>query len=208
MPDPWVVPKLWPGETCFILGGGPSLEAVNIDQLQGRRVIAVNLAFMLAPWIDVMFFGDRVFGQQFRRELLHGSFGGLRITVAHQYADEPGFHWVRKDARKYGICPRRDSLRWNLSSGACAIGLAAHFGVGRIVLLGYDMRLINDRNNYHTAYDRFRAPERNPYAHFLKPFPDIARDLHELGIECVNATPGSALQEFKIVEPEEALCYA
>jgi len=54
----WRVPRLWPGGECFILGGGPSLKDVDMSRLKGHRVIAVNNAFKLADWIDVMFFGD------------------------------------------------------------------------------------------------------------------------------------------------------
>ena len=57
-PPLWTAPRIWDGGECFILGGGPSLAAVDVGQLRGRRVIAVNQAYKLGDWIDVLFFGD------------------------------------------------------------------------------------------------------------------------------------------------------
>lgn len=57
-PPFWKAPSMWDGGQCFILGGGPSLTVEQVESLRGRRVIAVNQAYKLGDWIDVLFFGD------------------------------------------------------------------------------------------------------------------------------------------------------
>jgi len=57
-PPLWTAPRIWDGGECFILGGGPSLRVEQVSSLQGHRVIAVNQAYKLGNWIDVLFFGD------------------------------------------------------------------------------------------------------------------------------------------------------
>ena len=46
------VPRLWPGETVAILGGGPSLTPADVDFCRDKaRVIAIKEAHRLAPYL-------------------------------------------------------------------------------------------------------------------------------------------------------------
>ncbi len=185
----------------MILGGGPSLAQVDLSLLAGRHVIAVNNAYKLGPW-DVMFFGDGGWLRAERERLV--SFTGIKVTVAKEHLDEPGLLVVKRSRGRFGISEDPGVLTWNLHSGACAINLAVHLGVRRIVLLGYDMRKIDGQSNWHADYPP-QPPSKNPYPRFLMPFEAIARDLARLQVEVVNATPGSALTAWPIVDPAGAL---
>ena len=59
-PKPWTVPALWGSdETAVCLGGGPSLAPQQVDTVRGKaRVVAVNDAYRLAPWADVLYVCD------------------------------------------------------------------------------------------------------------------------------------------------------
>lgn len=197
----WQIPKLWPGGECFIIGGGPSIRSLDINRLRGHRTIAVNVAFRIAPWADVMYFGDCRLFDKIGVELL--SFAGLKITTCERHVDKPGIQVVKKRNNPMGLAPDSSVLGWNLSSGAAAINIAAHMGVRRIVLLGFDMRRVDGRCNFHDDYPAH--PNKNPYKRFMVPFAAIARDLERLHIECVNAAPGSALDVFPIVDPDTVL---
>src|SRR3972149_821520 len=49
----------WRGERCFIIGGGPSLAGFDFERLRGQgRIIAVNKAYLDAPFADILFFMD------------------------------------------------------------------------------------------------------------------------------------------------------
>ena len=59
MPEVWAVPPIWRGATVVCLGGGPSLTAADAAQCRGRaRVIAINDAYRLVPWADLLYFCD------------------------------------------------------------------------------------------------------------------------------------------------------
>lgn len=202
-PKLWKVPKLWPDATCFILGGGPSLNNVDIDRLRGSRVIAVNNAYQLGDWIDVLFFGDCRWYHVHKKRLL--DFAGLKVTRCEAHRTQPGIKAIKCMNRVNGLSKNPSLLSWNLSSGACAINLATLLGVKKIVLLGFDMRKIDNRNNWHSEHPGSVNPKHNPYVRFVKRFTSIAKDLKGLNVECINATPGSGLTDFPIVDPEIVL---
>lgn len=59
MPEPWRLPRTWDGETVIILGGGRSLTQDQVDYCRGKaRVIAINKAYQLAPWADMLWAPD------------------------------------------------------------------------------------------------------------------------------------------------------
>ena len=201
---PWRVPRLWPGGECFIIGGGPSVKHVDVDALRGRRVIAVNMAYKLGDWIDVLFFGDC----RWLRDNVKGlsTFAGLKVTTCEQHRGRPGIHVVKRRNSPQGLSSDPATVTWNLSSGACAINLAVHFGVKRIVLLGYDMKSQGATHHWHDYYVPARKGKRyNPYTRFTKPFPSIAEALKKKKIECVNACDDSALNVFPVIKLEDVL---
>jgi len=78
--------------------------------------------------------------------------------------------------------------------------------VKRIVLLGFDMRKVDGKTNWHDDYGVPKKFQFNPYSRFLKPFDGIAKDLNRQNVECVNATPDSALDVFPKLSLDEVLC--
>jgi hypothetical protein len=203
-PRLWEVPRIWPEGECVIIGGGPSLIGVDMDSLRARRTIAVNMAYKLGDWIDVMFFGDCRFYNWNAGDL--SKFAGLKVTSCPQHVDKPGIKVVQKQRAPVGLCTDPKLLAWNLSSGACAVNLATHFGVKRIVLVGFDMKKRDEKDWWHDYYDKPANKRHHPYPRFMKPFKAIAESLKSMRVECVNACPDSALDVFPRVTPEEALC--
>lgn len=197
----WRAPRIWPDGDCFILGGGPSLAGVDIDLLRGRRVIAINCAYKLGDWFDALFFADCRWLHSHGKGLL--DWAGLKVTTCPQHINKPGIKVMKKRNSPHGLTTDPSLLGWNLSSGACAINLAVHFGVRRIVLLGYDMKKTDGRCNWHEDYGV--NPKKNPYDRFRQPFVAIAADLDKMKVECLNASPDSALEVFKRVRLEDVL---
>ena len=203
------IPEIWRGEECFILGGGPSLGNVNLSRLRGKCVIAVNNAYELGPW-PVLLYGDCNWWRSMTNSAGVGhcvalrAWGGLKIHPCQHSCQHRGSVVVQRRDRGYGVSRRADALQWNLSSGGCAIDLAVKFGVRRVVLLGFDMSSVQGKHNWHAAHGP-RSAKFNPYPRHLLPFASIARDLDALGIECVNATPGSAIINFPMIDPEAVL---
>lgn len=185
-----------------MLGGGPSLKSVDVDRLRGSRVIAVNNAYKLGDWIDVLFYGDCHWLQPNKHAMQN--WPGLKVTVCEGHAGKLDIKVLSRRRAMQGLSTQPGTLTWNLSSGACAINLAFLFGVKRIVLLGFDMRKVDGEPNWHHDYGP-RSPNHDPYKRFLRPFPAIAEALKRHHVEVVNATPESALTVFPIVDPETVL---
>lgn len=102
-----------------------------------------------------------------------------------------------------GISSDPGVLRTGTNSGHMAIGIAALAGATRIVLLGYDAKAAEDRRK-HWFGDH---PDKTGpmFGEMVRCMRTAAPALAELGIEVLNATPGSAVDCFPSVSLEAAL---
>lgn len=206
----WTAPQMWPNSTIFILGGGPSIKNLDLTKIQGKwPIIGCNMAFLDYPWIDVMYFGDCkvhmwISGQDNGKYTEQfDAFQGLKVSCCPDTREDPRIHALFRHLK--GIIRERRSIGWNLNTGGSAINLAYHFGARRIVLLGFDMKQINNRQNFHDYnLEKDKHPDEN-YKKFIRYFERIAKDAKELELEVINATPGSALPYFPIISYEEVL---
>jgi len=66
------------------------------------------------------------------------------------------------------------------------------------------MRYVDGEKNWHKYY-KDQQKKHEPYARFKFPFPHIAKGLKNHGVECLNATPGSELAVFPMVDLGEVL---
>jgi hypothetical protein len=204
----WSVPRIWPGATVFLIGGGPSVTQSDVDRLQGQRVIAINCAYLVAPWADVFFWCDPKWLDNYGAGL--AELPGIKVSGDQHLIGREGVKVVQKDVAS-GIGRNPHAVTWNANSGGAAINLAYHLGAARIVLLGFDMRRSADgREHFHNIYPRLaqkidaegrpltpKQRKQDPYPGYIKHFTRIAEDLRRLGVECLNATPGSALLAFQ-----------
>ncbi len=206
MPAPWSVPRLWPGATIACLGGGPSLNRDQVDCLRGRaRVIAVNDAYKLAPWAEVLYACD------WRWWLKHDGvpgFKGLKVTLSNSRGHLDAYPDIKvvENTGTEGLERDPRGLRTGRNGGYQAINLAVHLGAKRILLLGYDMKA-DRQGRTHWFGDHADWPTRaSVFAGVMLPqFTKLASELEALGVAVVNCTPGSALDVFAKVPLEQAL---
>jgi hypothetical protein len=98
---------------------------------------------------------------------------------------------------------RQDLIRYGGNSLFQAINLAILHGSPYIVLVGADLRHVGGKS--HFFGDHPEGLYRNPnFTRFDKNFVEAAGDLPE-GVEIVNATPGTAMTAFPVMELEEAI---
>lgn len=202
----WSVPRLWPGATVACLGGGPSLCAREVARLRGRaRVVAINDAWRLAPWAEVLYACD---ARWWRRERGVPGFAGLKVTLSNSRGQLDAYPEIRVVENTGTLGLERDprGLRTGRSGGYQAINLAVHLGAARVLLLGYDMRAAPDGRT-HWFGDHAEWPTRPSIyrAVMLPPFAGLARELAEIGVAVVNCTPESALDCFPKRSLEDAL---
>lgn len=201
--DHWRIPEIWDGDRCFIIGGGMGVKDFDIERLRGRaRVFTVNSSYKDAMFADAHFYNDCEWMRR-HGKLMH-EFKGFIITTCQQDTERDRVHVMQKVSRPFGISTNPTQVRWNLSSGGCAIGIAAQLGSKDIVLVGFNMKRVGKRTHYHDDYGP-KTPNYNPYPHFLQSIRAIAADAHSLGIRLRNCTADTAIptQEIEQVTPEE-----
>ena len=226
----WKVPKLWNDGECWIIGGGTSMarqfgipeQLINdvsdgkkllseyspyLSQLHEKNTIGINAAFLLGKWMKVAFFGDKGFFTKNKNDLAR--FGNLKVTCADAGQDwlyeRVQVKFMKRDTKKEGISQHNGQICWNYNSGAASISLAAHFGVRRIYLLGFDMRADkkSGRTHWHGHYKgKIRD---NTFKRHLKGFGQIVEDANKMGIEIINVNPDSAIIKLTKVSLKDVL---
>jgi len=224
----WNVPQIWPDADCWVIGGGPSMarqfdvpERIVAKVMSGeltpdhlseymqclhdKHVVGVNNAYMIGDWIDVDFFGDSAWYLVHRKRL--AEWPGLKVSCAPRegaFAKDK-IKYVEKDKKhRQGISSNRQAVSWNSNSGAAAINLAVHFGAKRIFLLGFDMQLDDNKvSHWHGGHGSNRKPPG--FSRHLRGFPCIAEDAKAMGIEILNASPGSSIIDFPIINAKDLL---
>lgn len=197
----------WKDQDVFVLGGGPSLENVDLDPLQDYRVIGCNDAYRYGNSIvDLLFFGD-IKWWDYHKSQIGLDFDGLIATNVpegeyQKVVEVDGVLTLPRTTQGF----HRHSIGWNGNTGAAAINLALVMGARRIYLLGFDMQLDEKgRSNWH------RNPLDNPteetYERYMHA---ISVHLHQIpekwpGVEIVNLNPQSLLECFPKSTMEEVL---
>lgn len=203
----WTPTAEWAGETAFVFGGGPSLTPDVVDRLEGRKAIAVNSAYRLAPWAPYLVFSDHHWFEP-RRQAVE-AFAGRVVTTSKRSAE--ALPKIKLVSRWRGAWfPKAGSgaeIRSGRSSGSSGVGLAFALGATRIVLLGFDMRVVDGRSHWHDEYSHRSAESFAPYYRdlFIPAFKGWHEQATAMGVSIVNATPGSALQEFPFVTLDEVI---
>ena len=205
----WKAPPIWRGSTVFVIGGGPSVAGADLclnyekrRRLFENHVIGVNNAGFLDEGVDILFFGDGKWHDWNKGRLK--SHNTIIVTNNPKFENFPRIRCLARDGAFGLISKRRDSLKWNSSSGGAAIALAALLGAKKIVLIGFDMHHVNNKKNFHVEHLE-RNPINAPYKRHLKCFPFIAHDAKKLGITIINTTFGSAITAFPIQSLSEVL---
>lgn len=217
----WKVPPIWKDDRCFIIGGGPSIpvefgvpeKVINsvysgndtpkayspyMEAIHKEHVIAVNMAFKIGDWMDILFWGDNGFFKRDPNGIL--GFPGLRVSIATDtHAPALRIRKVKRDDALGGISFDPAKIRWNTNSGAAAINLAVLLGAKEIYLLGFDMHLNNEnQQHWHNFYGYGTNGKTSGHriGMHLKSFPRIADDLRGTDIEIINIGKGSAITNF------------
>ncbi len=193
----------------MILGGGRSLSQANLKLLSQSRVIAINDAYKLAQW-DMCYFkdGNWYYQNAFKDRPEAGSnadnlknFKGLKVTSCSDDIEEEDILRLQRGRRDHLERDPRFITHCN-NAGAEAVALAIMLGCNLLVLVGFDMRQVDGRHNYHENHER-EMPDSIYSEYYMKPFSSLSQAAKELGVDIINCTIGSALDTFPIVALEE-----
>ena len=199
----WTPPKIWRGQDCYIIGGGPSLQMFDWELLRPRHTIGCNAAFKLGHEIcEICVFGDYSFLGTFEDELK--TWEGLVVTnLPVPFTRDRA--WIRQMRRIPKGLATGDALAWNSNTGAVAINLALSLGVARVFLLGFDMTLRDGKSNWHTHSTCKNPNNAAVYPRFIRGFAKLKKaldaDFPDRQVINLVGSEGSELGDF----PRESL---
>jgi hypothetical protein len=202
----WRVSRDWPGETVFLVASGPSLKLLELSRLEGRRVIVVNSSWLHWPTADFLVFADGRWWRTKRLRPENGQFSGDIVTTAAEIGDRH-VKKLRKIAPYDGLSADPQTLALKSTSVTGAINLAAHLTGpgGRIVLCGVDARRGPDgeRHSHGLPWPWPAGGLPKAFSEQIAELRSIAPSAKTMGVEVVNASPGSAVDAFPMVNFED-----
>ena len=222
------VEPLWAGGLAVLIGGGPSLTPEHVALVHAQRVrgiycIAVNDAYLLAPWADVCYFADShwwkwqtvgtpkpqlgLSGEQVRERF--SAFAGEKCTIENSGANvtDERVHMLRNRDHPnlgHGLSLDPRVLVTGRHSGFQAINLAVLAGARTIILLGYDGRPSAD-GKAHFFGEHPRPTPAAAYEYYRKAYSAAEREIIAAGVKVLNCSPGSAIDSFEKLPLECAL---
>jgi hypothetical protein len=130
----------WAGARCYILGGGPSLKDFDLSATVGSRVIAVNRAYEICPWADIVASCDDCFYGWHKHDPRYRDYGGLKVMMLV----DPNPHlepdvWVVPGTTERCVGSIKEGLGHGWNSGYGALMLAVALGCDPVYLVGFDM---------------------------------------------------------------------
>lgn len=218
------IERIWDGLTAIVAATGPSLTeevAASCWHARGRdgiAVMAVSDAWRMMPWADALYASDAAWWDLHRgadfpgpKWSAHHANGNDKLEAARKY----GLNLVagQTQATRAETCFSFDPacIHYGGNSGFQAVNLTILFGAARILMVGFDMRMVAVRTDKGISEKRHffgdhAPPLRNnsSYDNFIKAFEIAARKLRGR-VEIVNCTPGSALRCFPMMSLSDAI---
>ena len=188
-------------EVAFIIGGGVSVENLDLKKLIGQYVIGVNRAFEIYPNPAEIFFGDSSFFEEFGEKVM--AISVPKITVVKSLKNRSAIDvWDKTgNTEELQTAPRK-LIKSN--SGVMAVNYALTTGAKLIVLIGMDLKETNGRKHHHAGYTHPSKPKTCDQ--MLEEFKGIrCQAWKKFGADLIHAAPGSALTEVEYLPLEETI---
>lgn len=204
MSEAEVLQPRWSG-LVIVAAPGPSLTKDVAEACRCQRVLAIGEAWQRLPWAEVLYHADFLWWQTYR---------GCADFKGEKWSTVQAWPTDGKMAREYGVrlIPGQPTAGFSRSprqihyggynSGFQGVNLAILWGATEIVLVGFDMRGVQEHffKNRPSALQR----KKGDCVRFVPYFEQAAKHLPE-GVRILNATPGSALKCFPMVRLEDVL---
>lgn len=184
--------KRWDNETVVIFGSGNSLtdEQIKAAIALNCKYIVVNDTYHRVPSADVLYACDYRWWDRHYESI---DFNGELWTQDLRAKREFGLNWVL-GRNKSGL--GSDCVHFGGNSGYQAINLAYLWGAKRIILLGFDCKLVDGKTHWFGQHPQ-GLNQNQGFATWINNFQQLAKDLEVEGIEVLNCSPDSALECFK-----------
>jgi hypothetical protein len=195
------------GKTVFIIGGGPSAKEVDFSLLQDELTISINDAYSEFPNTAAIYWVDDSWAAENYDKLKNHSCKLLFTSRKSQHLghkeDPRGILncTVLRRTGDFGYDPSDDCVMGN-NSGTQALNLCVNMKPKTIVLIGFDMKLTDNKSHWH---NKPRLPiQPRVYNNLFVPSTEaLAKGVasnHGNKIQIVNACRHSALNCFPFAE--------
>lgn len=199
------MPRLWTGETGFIIAGGPSVKRQNLELLRGEHVVVINRSFETFPSADFLYFHDwRFWGQYYGRlKVFKNTIVTTSRTLKNTITD-PRLRCLEKIMPPPGVSDNPMKLCVLHTSLTGAMGLLAHLGCARIVLLGADMQRGEAGETHHHPSHPW-APVDGCWDLMMEELRLVADGMKQRGIEIINTSDRSRIDWWPYMRLEDCL---
>jgi len=220
---------LWAGRTVVLIGGGPSLTLEQVDQVRAAheagdvKVIAINDAYLWAPFADVHYAGDSHWHKWHTegipkpmlglsaaavRERWSG-FAGQKCTIQNSGANvkDEAVHMLRnRDFPVHGQGLSRDPLALvtGRHSGFQALNVSTLAGAAVGILLGFDGQPAKDGAT-HFFGEHPRPTPQQAYEFYRRAFSAAENAIADIGVRVINCSPGSRIDSFEKADLAEVI---
>lgn len=162
-----------------VIATGQSLKREDVEYVRGKaNIAAVNNAYQLAPWADILVSHDRAWWAHHKDAM---EFAG------------------RKFCRfQHGHCEKYtpEYLPLGCNSGLMAMFIAKELGASKILMLGFDMH----GTHYFGPHPQgLKNPVEHSFVRHMRQFTRFD------GPEVINCTPDSALKMYPHIPLREVL---
>ena len=155
------------------------------------------------PWADVLYGCDARWwnahnGTDFQGEKWSSHNNKEHADDKLEVSEKYDLNLIRGIAGE-GFSTKDDLIYYGDNSGFQAVNLAMVMGATDIILVGFDMRIVSGRSHFFGDHPKglFQRKEYDSFAKkFVKP-PE--------GVTIINATPGSAIKAYPVMEFDEAI---
>lgn len=198
--------RIYEGETAAIIGTGPSLTDSQLEQVSHLRKFGVNNAFRLG--LDVHLACNWQWWDRYWPEI--SDYDCYKWTPRLASAENYGLNYI-EERWEDGLSTDPSYICAHHGSGPQIVNLALHYGIKKMILIGWDMRYPGKVNNrQYTGKRHYFGEYEKELQHWPRTGPngELAGLIKEMetiypedyGIEIINCTPGSAMTCFPMGE--------
>jgi hypothetical protein len=167
-----------------VLATGPSLTEKDVIAVRdaGFITVAVNHAWTIAPWCDVLYAGDARYWRAHHEDIEKA---GIKAKKYSKSANAQ---------KKYGAVATKSRMKGDYNSGQMAIEHALKHSPDLIVLLGFDVSL-DDGLHFHGPHKKTPNPNPKRISKWIEQFERIPKN-YDIG-NIINCSRKTSLTMFK-----------
>jgi hypothetical protein len=186
------------------VASGPSFSEAQAEQIVKARaedkcrVIVVNDNYKRVPNADLLYACD---GLWWDKNILQVRkiFSGALLTSDNAASAHFDIPYIPYDNKAKGLSKPGSPLNLGSNSGYAAVDLAFHHGTKKIILVGYDMQRTDGKTHWFGEHENglWNYHPDDLIASWARNYYQLAIDLANAGVDCVNCTIDSALTCFR-----------